>query len=68
LEVLAGARWMLKHLRPAVCVETHSQALTTGAVELLQSLGYATRIVQAPAHEHRPIGYNPTVFASPTNS
>jgi precorrin-6B methylase 2 len=64
LEVLAGAVSMLERWRPALCVETHSEELTAGVVEQLQSLGYATRIVEAMPHEHRPIGYNPTVFAT----
>jgi tRNA A58 N-methylase Trm61 len=67
LEVLAGAIATLSRCRPALCVEAHSEALTAGVVERLQSLGYVTRVVEASPHERRPIGYNPTVFASSTH-
>ncbi|MGL4514105.1 MAG: FkbM family methyltransferase [Lacipirellulaceae bacterium] len=63
LEVLDGANWLLQNLRPAVCVEAHSHDLLRGTLERLERAGYACRVVEPPAHEHRPLGYNPTVFA-----
>jgi hypothetical protein len=37
--------------------------LRDAVVEKLAELGYTMREVAPPAHEHRPIGFNPTLFS-----
>ena len=64
LEVLDGAQRLLERFRPAVCVEAHSHDLLAGVLERLHAMDYTTEVVDPPPHEHRPIEYNPTVFAS----
>jgi FkbM family methyltransferase len=64
LDVLDGAIEMLARFRPAVCVEAHSHQLLDGVCERLARAGYATTVVDPPPHEHRPIEYNPMVFAN----
>jgi len=64
LDVLEGAAETLERFKPAVCVEAHSHALTRGVVERLEAHGYHCDIIDPPSHEHRPIEYNPTIFAS----
>jgi hypothetical protein len=63
LDVLDGATAVLNDLHPAVCVEVHSHDLLRGTLERLERAGYACRVVDPPPHEHRPLEYNPTVFA-----
>lgn len=63
LDVLDGATASLDRFKPAVSVEAHSHALTRGVVERLEKHGYRCDVVDPPPHEHRPIEYNPTIFA-----
>jgi len=63
LDVLAGAAVTLERFKPAVCVEAHSHALTRGVVERLEAHGYRCEVIDPPPHEHRPLEYNPAVFA-----
>ncbi len=63
LDVLDGASRILNEYRPSVCVEVHSRELLDGVTERMQSARYSYEVIDAPPHEHRPIEYNPTVFA-----
>jgi len=63
LDVLNGATATLDRFRPHVCVEAHSHDLTRGVLEKLEAHGYRCEVIDPPRHEHRPIEYNPTVFA-----
>ncbi len=64
-DVLDGARQVLEKYRPAICVEAHSHNLLDGVLNRLRQAAYEVRIVDPPTHEHRPIEYNPMVFAIP---
>lgn len=64
LDVLDGAQQVLERFHPVVCVEAHSHDLLEGVLERLHSARYVTEVVDPPPHEHRPIEYNPMVFAS----
>lgn len=63
VEVLQGAVKLIERFRPKMCVEIHSRPAFAEVASRLADWGYRTSVVYPPAHEHRPIEFNPMIFA-----
>lgn len=63
VEVLQGAVKLIERFRPQMCVEIHSRLAFAEVGRRLADWGYRTSVVYPPAHEHRPIEFNPMIFA-----
>jgi FkbM family methyltransferase len=63
VNVLEGLRGSLAKYHPHLTIEVHSPELLKGVLNEVEPLGYKMRLVEAPPHEHRPIGFNPTLFS-----
>lgn len=63
IEVLEGMKETLSARKPALSVEVHSHKLLDEVLKICFDQGYKVEVCDPPPHEHRPIEYNPTVFA-----
>lgn len=68
VDVLDGAVKLIERCRPSLCVEIHSQAAFAEVGTRLAAWGYRFTVVHPPRHEHRPIEFNPMVFAEHVDS
>jgi hypothetical protein len=63
VDVLDGASATIKKFFPKLCVEIHSKQALVEVSDRLDFWGYEYFVVDPPSHEHRPIEFNPMVFA-----
>jgi hypothetical protein len=63
VDVLDGASGTIQRFFPKLCVEIHSKQALADVSERLGNWGYEYSVVDPPRHEHRPIEFNPMVFA-----
>jgi hypothetical protein len=63
VDVLDGASATIKKFFPKLCVEIHSKQALVEVSDRLDAWGYECTVVDPPRHEHRPIEFNPMVFA-----
>ncbi len=63
VDVLNGLIDTLTKYHPQLTIEVHSPELLKGVLAILEPIGYKMRRVEPPAHEHRPIPFNPTLFS-----
>jgi FkbM family methyltransferase len=63
VEVLDGAAGVIRRYKPKMCIEIHSREAFDDVNARLAKWGYTTFVTYPPRHEHRPIEFNPMIFA-----
>jgi FkbM family methyltransferase len=63
VDVLDGAVDVIRRYKPKMCIEIHSREAFDDVNARLATWGYTTSVTYPPRHEHRPIEFNPMIFA-----